>query len=211
MEFKEGTSVYTADGDKIGDIQRFVLNPSQRKIIGLVVEKGFFFPEDRVVPTAAVNEATEERVTLKDEGDPEDFPRFEERYYVSPDEAELTGQYGRTFNYPVYYYPPMGTTVWGYPMYPPRAQPSVVERNIPEESVAIAEGANVYSQDGEHVGDVARVHTDEQSREVTHIIISQGLLFTDEKPVPVHWVESVGEHEVYLGVGKKSLERLPEL
>jgi uncharacterized protein YrrD len=65
------------------------------------------------------------------------------------------------------------------------------------------------SSDDEHVGDVERLFVDANSKEVTHFLISQGLLFKDRKLVPAQWVSSVEENKVYLAVPSRLLERLP--
>lgn len=213
MEFKEGTTVYTNDGETVGKVERFVLDPGSRKIIGLVLRKGFLFTEDKVIPISSIATATEDRVNLKPtEGGWDDFPLFEETHYLSPEETELKG-YTQPYHDPLYYYPPAGSMMWyGGVMAPvgPTA-PAVKERNIPEESVPLTEGANVVSRDGDHVGDVKRVMTDGQSRKVTHFAISQGIIFKEEKIIPINWVDSISEDEVHLAVGTKQLERLDVL
>lgn len=65
------------------------------------------------------------------------------------------------------------------------------------------------SSDGEHVGDVERLFVQPDSNQVTHFLISQGLLFKDHKLVPAHWVRSVEEDKVHLAVSSNFLERLP--
>ena len=65
------------------------------------------------------------------------------------------------------------------------------------------------SSDDKHVGDVERILVDPDTNEVTHFVISQGLLFKDRKLVPIHWVNSVEEDNVYLVVSSTVLDRLP--
>lgn len=208
MQFAEGAPVYTAEGEKVGDIERFVLDPRAREIIGLVVRKGFLFTEDRVVPARDVQLAELDRVVLRPQaGDPDDYPDFEEEHYVAPGDTELREAFLRDFYSPVYYYPPLGATTWQGTVYPP-PQTTVKERNVPEGTVPMQEGANVISSDGEKVGDVERVFTDEKSREITHISITQGLLFKAEKVLPVSWVDTVQEDEVHLAVTADTLKNL---
>lgn len=211
MEFKEGTPVYTAEGQKVGDIERFVLDPSAQQIIGLVVRKGLLLTVDRVIPIKMVGTAEEDRVVLyADAGDPEDFPPFEETHYISPDESEVTEVYQQQFFYPVYYYPPVGTPVMHDPgFFGPR--PAVKERHIPEGTVPVKEGAKVITRDGVHVGDVERVFTDAKSDKITHFSISQGMLFKEEKLVPANWVDTANEEDLQLAVGKPTLERLGKI
>ena len=139
MQFKEGTTVQTADGQKVGTIERFVLDPRARQIAGLIVRKGFLFVEDKVIPASAVATADAEKVTLnKDTGDPQDFPPFEEKHYITPDAAELEG-YPQNFYGALYYYPPMAGSTSAYGPVFPIPFPTRVTRNIPEETVPLEE------------------------------------------------------------------------
>lgn len=208
MQFKEGTTVYTHDEQKVGDIERFILDPRGQKIVGLVVRKGFLLTEDKVIPTNMVGTADADKVMLyADAGDPDNFPVFEETQYITPDESELEDEYSVSF--PLYFYPLHGGTGWhnAYPVVMP--QP-VKERNIPSGTVPVKEGANVISSDGEHIGDVERVMTENKTDQITHFIISQGLFFKDEKVLPSRWVETARENELHLAVNTKTLKKLED-
>lgn len=213
MEFKEGTHVFTASGEDVGEINRFVLDPTTKEVTHIVVQKGWLFSEDKVVPVKMVSSATDEKVVLeKNVTDLEDLPPFEETHFVELNEAETkTGEYP-TYQYaPAYYwYPPSGYI--GYPAYGLGYYswpPVETTRHIPEDTVPLEEGSDVISADDEHVGDVERIFVDPDSNKTTHFLISQGLLFKDRKLVPVNWVKSVEEDKVHLAVSAQLLERLP--
>jgi hypothetical protein len=87
---------------------------------------------------------------------------------------------------------------------------TITERNLPERTVALEEGAKVVSADDEHVGDIEQVLTDPQSDRVTHFIIKEGLLLKERKLIPTHWVSRLTEDRVKLAVGSDLLERLPQ-
>lgn len=55
--FREGMTVYGADGDKVGKV--VAVDPSY-----VVVEKGFFFPTDYYIPVSAIASATEDEIYL---------------------------------------------------------------------------------------------------------------------------------------------------
>jgi uncharacterized protein YrrD len=229
MEFRAGANVVTSDGSKVGVLDRVVIDPKDRRVTHLIVQKGALFTTDRVVPVEMVSYAGENRVHLRhDAGDLEQLPEFEEVQYVPADEREWIREGdagGRTApDIPVavqptptlYWYPPTGV---GYPNYgagaalPFRGQPgpayaAETERNIPDETVPLKEGAKVTSADGEHVGDVERVLTDSASQTATHLVISQGVLFKHRKVVPMAWVLDVSEDNVRLAVGSELLQSL---
>ena len=71
------------------------------------------------------------------------------------------------------------------------------------------ENSKVISSDGEHVGDVERLFVETDLNRVTHLVITQGLLFKKRKIIPAHWVKFSEEDKVHLVVSSKLLERLP--
>lgn len=225
MEFKEGTHVFTSDGEDIGSIDRVVLDPRSNEVRGIVVRQGWLFTEDKVVPIELVDTAVEDRVTLRrSEANLQDLPEFEETYYVPLNEEDFASPDGLTgtpvsYASPLYTYPPVGTAWWGYGAYlgyPPvdaGLAPDYAERvkqNIPEGTVAVKEGARVLSRQGEHVGDVERIYADPDTNQVTHIVVSQGLLFKSRKLVPTNWIQQANEEEVMLTVNTSVVDHLPD-
>jgi len=68
----------------------------------------------------------------------------------------------------------------------------------------------VFSSDEKHVGDIDRLLVEDESHQVTHFVISQGLFFKDRKLVPANWIRSVTDDGVQLNVSSELLEDLPE-
>jgi uncharacterized protein YrrD len=211
MRIKQGTSVFTADDRQIGKVDRVVIDPKTKEATHLVVHKGLFFAEDKVVPISLVGAATEARVTLReDAGDLEALPHFEESHFVIADERDLPnapeGQ--RAVPAPLYWYGSAGLVYPGglEPVYPPYLEE--VQRNIPEGTVALKEGAKVVSADDKHMGQVEEVLTDPEADRVTHFVISKGLLLKERKLVPMMWVSDLAENEVHLAISSQVLEAL---
>jgi hypothetical protein len=163
-----------------------------------------------------VSSATGEKVVLNEEvGDFDKLPPFEETHFVraadnNPDDPTPTADPKYQYT-PAYYWYPAQSNV-GFPGigFGHYAWPSgEKKRNIPEDAVPLKEGTNIVSSDGQHVGDVERLFLEADSNQVTHFLISQGVLFKDRKLVPAHWVKSVEEDNVYPVVSSQLLERLP--
>jgi uncharacterized protein YrrD len=216
IELKEGTSVFTSGGKDVGKINRFVLDPTTNEVTHIVVQKGWLFTEDKVVPFDMVRSATEDKVILNENVDNfDELPPFEETYYVEVDERDWGAQAPRRdagfrSASAYYWYPPHGYL--GYPAYGlghPYWSPGTVQQNIPDDTVPLKEGVDIISSDDEHVGDVERLLVDPDSNRVTHFVISQGLLFKDHKLIPASWIRSADEDKVHLIVSSKLLERLP--
>jgi uncharacterized protein YrrD len=216
MQFKEGTTVVTADGQEVGDLDRIVLNPSTEKVTHLVVRKGLLLPEDKLVPLDLVDAITEDQIALKETvAALSDLTDFEETYYLSYPEEGAKRPVPADYARPVYWYPPPGTPWWGFPASPyigftDTPPVTEVEQNIPEGTVALQEGADVISADGKHVGDVEQIFTETETNRATHFLISQGLLLKEKKLVPTAWIDTIGERAVSLVVKSDFLDNLPE-
>jgi uncharacterized protein YrrD len=211
MQFRDGTSVFTSEGREVGHVDRVVLDPETKEVTAVIVRKGLLFTEDKVVPISLIASATDQRVTLReDAGDLDRLPAFEEAHYIPLREGQVPA-----YPNPMYWYPPypaVGAAWWGYPGYlgyPPYAVET--ERNIPEDQIALKEGARVISSDGQDVGEVKQVMTEPLADRATHILVSQGgLLNKEQKLVPITWVRRIDEDEVQLRVTAEFLNDLRE-
>ncbi len=214
-QLKEGTSVFTSDGDEVGKINRFVLDPNTNEVTYIVVQKGWLFAEDKVVPFDKVRSVSEDELILSEDLDYDKLPPFEETHYIEVNDRDLDRE--QEEGYPAspvgpayFWYPPYGYLgdsayglAYGWPY-------GVKERNIPADSVPLQEGTDVVSADGEHVGDVEELFVDDESHMVTHFLVSQGTFFKDRKLVPANWIRSVSEDQVRLNVASELLKRLPD-
>jgi uncharacterized protein YrrD len=220
MQFRDGTKVYTADGQTVGSIDRVVINPHTNQVSHVVVRQGVLFTEDKVVPTALIDMATADEVRLRPGvSDLDELPRFEETYYIPSNEATAgdypAGTARPGYARPLYWYPPVGATWSGYYAgdygYATPPYVAFTKQNIPEGTVGLKEGAKVISAEGEQVGHVERVFTDSEMHRATHLLVAEGWLFKEKRFIPVDWIRSVTEDDIDLSVSARVLERLPEL
>lgn len=205
MQIKQGANVYTETGDRVGEISRVVMDPRSKEVTHLVVSKGFILKEDKVVPISLISSATPDNIRLRlDAGDLDALPNFEEKYYVTASEYEARAEgYLPT----LYWYPPAGILQTGdYRPAPPAI--TQVERNIPEESVALQEGAKVIAADDKDVGHVERVMTDVGTDRMTFFVVEKGLLNKEHKLIPSQWISQVSDDEVHLAVNAREIEQL---
>jgi len=208
MQFKQNAGVFTTNGESVGHIDRVVLDPSTKTVTHIVVRKGFFFQEDKVVPLEMISEATEDRITLRaDAGDLQALPLFEEKHYVISEEAAPptlpSGYVASSSGY-------MLSNVPGESLILPVVEKPIaqIEQHIPEGTVALKEGAKVITAEGKHVGHIERVFTDAQVNRATHLLLSDGLFLTEKKLIPMTWVDIIGEDEVHLTVEALAVEAL---
>lgn len=217
MQFRENVAVLGADGEKVGEVDGVILDPTDKEVTHIVVEQGFLFTTDKILPVHVIEEAGEERVALNLEAQElEQLSDFEESQFVQLPEAEI-GEPGRPGRAPQFYwYPPIGMT-WGtggqgnLDVAVP-ALPSFLreEEEVPEEAMVLREGATVISSDGENVGTVEAVVTAPEEDRATHLVLAQGLLLTEEKCIPTSWISTLMGGEVHLAVGSEMLKNLPE-
>jgi uncharacterized protein YrrD len=212
MQFNQGVSVFASDEKEVGHLDRVVIDPKSHEVTHLVVSQGLIFGNAKVVPLDMVASAGEEQVVLKeDKQRVESLPNFNQDRFISLNEMEV-GRQRRSWGHsapPVYSYPAAGVPANWYRPIPEQPTNLDVERNVPTDTVAIKEGARVLAEDGKRVGNVEQVFTYEDSGEITHLLISQGLLLQERKLVPVDWVNVLGENEVRLVVTSALLEDLP--
>lgn len=215
MQLRKGATVYAADGSKLGNVERVVLEPRTKEVTHIVVDKGFLFGEDKVVPVSLIGAVEDDAdVHLRqDAGELDLLPDFVETEFVPSGVAEAADDHPVDYARSLYWVPPVGVAWWhgfGWPNYVANEIVRVKEVNIPEGTVALEEGAKVIAADGEHVGQVEAVLTEPQADRATHLIVSEGLFFPDRKLVPAQWVNMVLEKEVHLAVPARLLEELPE-
>lgn len=207
MEFRKGVDMYSSDDHKVGSLLRVVMDPKTRKVSHLVVQEGFLFTENKVVPMELVDSVAEDRIDLRQiKENLDDLPMYEETHFVPIDEA---GDHPES----VYWYPPVDM-YWGrfggYPVFPESQFVRKTEINIPEGTVGLMEGAKVVASDDENVGAIESMFANPKDKRISHLVVSSGLLRKDHRIIPVHWLASVREDEVYLSVDSHFFERLPE-
>jgi len=207
--------IYTPDGDKVGSIERVVLDPKTKEVSHVVVEKGFLFPEEKVVPIDLLRPTADNGLILRQGPYTfDDLPNFIEQEYVPADvETASTAESTAKEMQPVYWYPPVGIGWWQGIAYRTAAESGfkrVTEFNIPKGTVALKEGARVLSSDDEHVGDVEEVLTEPEADRASHLVVSRGLLHKTKKLLPTSWISTILADEVFLSVPVHLVESLPD-
>ncbi len=215
IKITKNMSIYGTDNEKLGDVKQIVVDPLTSEITHLVITQGFIFTVDKVLPMAFITKQVDGSLYVDRQVDELDLRDYEETFYVKEDDPEvIVDKDDVHIPTSVYYYPPLVSRhegyYWGMPRRYAGDPVKLVRRvNVPEDSLLIEKGMNIYSLDGDHVGDVYSVHLDENTNRITHFIISQGLFFQDYKLIPTFWVEEVSEKGIHIAVGTERLEKLP--
>lgn len=215
MKYTAGMSVFGNDGQKIGRVKHVVIQPETREVTHLVIERGFLFTEEKLLPIRWVERTEESGVILSaDKTDFDDLPSYIDTHYIAAEDVENASIDAVMVEEPAYYY-------YGVPGYLPAYYPTAMignvepyyavaeQENIPENTVALKIGAAVISRDGETVGNLDEVFTTPHDH-VTHFVLSQGLLFTTRKIIPTQWIGRVETDKVHLRVSADYLQGVPD-
>ncbi len=211
MKIKLGAKVKTENNKTIGEIERVVIDPSDEEITHVVVQKGTFFTEDKLVPISMLGVIDEEEVRLRaTEKEIEDMEDFRTELFLDYDQLAHIDKNEVGYSARMIMYPPSGIpTMAAGPRYIPPVFARVT-KNIPIEFAAIVEGADVIGLEGEKVGEVEEVIMDPNLDRATYFVISKGFLFKDRKFVPVNWVRTMKDAKIKLAVNEKIIQQLPE-
>jgi len=214
MEFKQGTQVYTSDGKCVGSVDRVVLHPKTKEVTHIVVRKGFLFTEDKIIPQTLIASANDERVTLGGtDSDINSLLPFEETHYLPLDDTEAAiADYPLGWASPYYWHEPLGDEIPYSNFEAGHHHPyrSETEQNIPEDTIALKEGARVVTANGQDIGSIRRIFTNSENNRVTHFLIAEGLIFKEQKLIPVSWIREIQQDKILLNVGVAILNQLPE-
>jgi hypothetical protein len=82
--------------------------------------------------------------------------------------------------------------------------------SIPAGSIPLETGAVVVTADGATAGNVKRVYSEPESNQATHFVVEQGMIATEQKLIPIEWVDNVSEQQVTLIISEYSLSKLPK-
>lgn len=208
LQFQKNAKVVDIQGKSIGRLVRVVLKPDDKKVTDIVIRTGSLLnKQEKVIPVELVDRTTRDQIVLrglaKDLGD---MSSFEEEHLVQTDQKEVEPPLSPEFT---------TATIYGYALAAPIPPDEADEKyatetgqNIPEGAVAMKEGAKIISAEGEQVGNLERVLAEAPTEQVTHLLISSGIVTKEKKLIPVNWVKVFDEDEVQLRVTKKSVEEL---
>lgn len=209
MHLLKDAEIFSSVGEKIGKLDRVVLDPETKKVSHIVAKQGILFSKSKVIPIAYVNLDGEQITLTKNAMELEDLPDFIESSYISTEYRDDPEQNADT----LYFYPPKHSAWWatgGNITYPRPSYVLQTETAIPEGTVALKEGAKVIDNDGEDIGNVERVIIDHDEERATHLVISRGLLSKEYKLIPTLWITDVTEDKVNLSIGSDMFKHLPE-
>lgn len=210
MQLSYGVPVYAADGEKLGHIKEFVIDPRYRIVTHIVLQQGLFFSHDRLIAAENVDNADQNGAYLSVTTQVLDQATqpFDHQQYVELKDEDFIARYG------------VGGAVWKRPEHelggaglntivPPGIGPVPPEPDvsIPSDEVGLAHGSRVVSEEGTQLGTLKECRTNEKEQ-ITHLVIYEGQLFKEAKKIPVEWIRKIEENEITLGVPLSVVEQI---
>jgi uncharacterized protein YrrD len=219
MQLKQNAIVKNMQGDKLAHIERVVIDPRDKQVTHLVAEKGLFFKTAKVIPIDMVDKANKEEVVLMQSVDDLDsLPDFETEHHIPARVQDAKNEISEQQVETLYWYSPTPTRSWwgeraGFAQYPNFLKPPYVvttERNIPEGTVPLKEGAKIFSSDGNLMGNLEKVYTQAPENRAAYLLLSKGSFAEEKKLIPTAWISTILEDKIHLSVKTAIISNLPE-
>jgi uncharacterized protein YrrD len=213
-DLRLGADVVSNDGEKLGQLSRFVIDTESKRLTHIVIDTGIFrsgealwkggwgMSHDRVVPFGAVESATSDeiRITMTADEFKDLSTDYLEEYFVRvPDDrpgVPDTSDLQRLF-----------MSIPGEPG-PYLMQQAVALR---PDQAEISNDSPVWRlKPHQKIGEVERVIYDDASGKMNGLVIRRGFLFTKDVVLPMHVVVEVVGDIVRVDVDDDTLNGLPE-
>ena len=205
VNIRFNAAVMTRDEKKVGTIKEIVLDPQTHDILSVVVKQGLFFEEDQLIPFGLVEKATDECMYLNASVD----EIWERSKVYNGQEYATLGAKGE--------HEELSAKLWVRPLesqvsiVPPGVGPISPPEDvpIPAEDIGLLHGNQVFDLNGKNVGSVKGLIATNVGN-TTHLLLSEGVVFTMPKVVPLDWVTELTDTQVTLSGDAQALEQLPD-
>jgi uncharacterized protein YrrD len=210
MRIDLGTDVFGSDGEKVGSVERIVVDSNTKQIHKFVVHRGFLTHDDKLVDIDMVTSQDDDglRLDLASEQVNQLPDYVEERFVQIPEDERdalpfiipsAMGAGGYLYGAPYAGRGYEGSQDSFFDTAPAVAPIIEEKSNIPETDVMISEGTDVYGADGDKVGTVNEVLVSNNGA-INGFIVKKGLIFKKDVRVPIDWVASADGDEIRLNV-----------
>lgn len=181
LELNIGAQIHCLDG-ACGKLAKVALDPETYTVTHIVAEEGLLLKRARVFPMSVVVRTTPDDIYLS--LPPEqlsNYPEYREEVVEEVDPAHPTEIMLETGPY---------MTVTAPPMLRRR-----VRHGVPEDLVVLDGNTNVENVDGPG-GKLDSLRVEPESRHLREIALHHGLIFSEQKRIPIAQVRHIGERAI---------------
>lgn len=203
FDFTIGAHIHCKDG-RAGTLLKVVVDPHTHRVVDLIVEKGLLQKKDRVLPVSVVERTEGDDIYLNIAStDLPNYPEYRELEFRvpapgwepnSPYRQEEMRHWATHYGLEGYHEPVI-------PMITRR-----VHKGIPGNVEAIGRNTPVRNEQGA-VGKIDHLLVDEETKEITHIILARGIL-RHQIVMPIDWVKIVDDEGVLIRGRHADLKQL---
>ncbi|MDX1691196.1 MAG: PRC-barrel domain-containing protein [Acidimicrobiia bacterium] len=202
--FTRGATVFTHDDEKVGAVDRVIVDLDDEQVTHVVVDAGLLFTERRLIPVGALESNRGEDLVLDADADPASFAHFEESDYWVPSAEDMQPM---AWNFGAGGFAmvtaPTATMPDTQPTTPDDPAAKAAERHDPFGEIRT--GDAVTASDGKSMGHVDRIVTDDDGT-IEALEVKKGFwIFGSTRLIPATWIAEVTTGVVRLNVGSNQI------
>lgn len=222
MNIQLGKPVMGSDGEKIGEVDRLIIDKESYQVREFLIQEGTLLQTDRIVDVDQVTRIDEDGTVHLSipSSEAESLQPFVETRYLAPGDRDLevmpqAWAAGGAGGGPLLWAPagpghdhPAGRSLFE-PASPPTADVEP-DRPVDQMSVVVDTGTNVIGKNGEELGSVDEVFYDDDGQ-ISRFRVKSGMIFSKDVDVPMNWVETIRPDGVQLSVTAEEAESAGEV
>jgi len=202
MQIALGQTVLSSDGQKIGTIERVLLNPAGNFVEHFVVHRGISLSDDKVVERVAIERVDSTGVHLVIDAEAAKLlPRFEYSFAPTDTNVNMPEVIPGPFQGMIFF-PSLPTTqldaTYGQTFELERSEEQGDLERTPSD-VVIGKGADVIAADGQRIGNVHEVAYDEGGM-LESVVVQTGLVRHHRLTIIAAQISEIGDEEIVLNV-----------
>jgi uncharacterized protein YrrD len=222
VEIRLGAAVVTSDGAEVGKVDRIVVEPDTQEFLEIVVHKGFWFSEDRIIAMEHIDHVNDDGAIVLniDRQRAGTLPPFAMQEYRVAKVADIG-------SYPM----PGGTgssmvepILWRESRHEGQLQDASAARyehavlessavearsNLPFAAISITDGTDVIDSAHEKLGEVDELLYDEQGH-ISGFVMRAGFFHREKVAIPVDIVAGITHEYVRLSITGDELKARDE-
>jgi sporulation protein YlmC with PRC-barrel domain len=205
MHIALGQTVFSSDGQKLGTIDRVVLNPADNHVEQFIVHRGLILDDDKIIERITIDRVDGDRVHLTiDAVAARQLPKFERSYSAGEMESGfpevIPGPYQSMILFST---PPVGQTYLDhgslFRLDPLEGTADHPEPPVSEGGVVIGRGAEVFGSDDQTIGHVHEVEYDERGA-LVNVTLHVGLVRHHTIKIGAESIARIGDEEIILNI-----------